>query len=127
MKVLLYAYCPLAFTLATSASAACGMTGGDRAEPRCAVVNGDRLPARSGGVAALCAAIERAAAAKSLDAAFTVKVSVGARSLLSADVTLSDGRKLPSLRMAEMDRPIAKSTLERFGTAIADHVASGRR
>ena len=103
-------------------SGASGMTT-PPAAPRCQLVNAAKLPPASGGARTLCAALDRAVAAKSLKSPFTVKVSVGERSLLTADVTLADGRNLPALRMAQMDRPISKATLERFGAAIADHVA----
>ncbi len=122
MKGLLNACCSLALALVPFASAA-GMTAPTVAGPRCQVANGEKLPAASGGVHALCAAIERALAAHKSNKRVAVRVTIGARSLLSADVTLSDGRKLPSLKMAEMDRPITKMTFERFGAAIANHIA----
>ena len=126
MKDLFNVYCSLALALATSSSA-CAMTGPATAVARCQVVDGEKLPAESGGAAALCAAIERAATSSALNIPFTVQITVGSRSILSADVTLSDGRKLPSLRIAEMDRPISKSTFDRFGAAIANHIAGPHR
>jgi hypothetical protein len=108
-------------------ASACGMTTVPRPAPRCHVVVPAKLPADSGGEATLCAALDRAVAAQSLKTRFTVAVHVGERSMLSADVTLADGRTLPTLRMAQMDRPISKGALERFGAAIADHVARAAR
>lgn len=115
----------LAIALGGSSSA-CAMTAPAADAFRCEVVNGDKLPAASGGAAALCAAIERAATS-SAGQPFTVEVKVGPRSMLGADVTLADGRKLSSLRMAEMDRPISAATFDRFGAAIAAHVAGVKR
>ena len=126
MKDLFNVYCSLALALATSSSA-CAMIAPAAAVARCQVLDGEKLPAQSGGAAALCAAIERAVASSASDVAFTVQVTVGSLSMLSADVTLSDGRKLPSLRMAEMDRPISKSTFDRFGAAVASHIDGAHR
>jgi hypothetical protein len=86
----------------------------------CVVVNGDDLPAASGGVAALCRAIDDGAARRGLDHAFAIRVSIERHSVLVGDVTLDDGRAIPSLRVADMDRPISGDMFERFGLAVAD-------
>ena len=93
---------------------------------RCEVVSGDKLLAGLGGSAALCEAFERAAAERGLDKSVTVQVRVEPRSMFAADVTLADGRKLPTLNMAEMDAPLTGATLDRLGAAIANHVAAAR-
>ncbi len=116
-----------AIALAALASSACAMMAPAAASARCQVLNGEKLLAASGGAAALCQAIERATAARGLEMRFTVQVRVEPRSMFSAEVTLLDGRKLPAVQMAEMDRPITKDTLDRFGFAIADHVAGRTR
>jgi hypothetical protein len=114
----------LALALVALAPAA----GATAAAPsRCAVIGGEKLPAASGGSAALCRAIVHAAAARGLKSKFTVSVHVGKRSMLMADVTLANGARLPTLHHAEMDRAIGRDTLDRFGRAVADHVASGGR
>ena len=95
--------------------------------PQCLVVNGEKLPAGSGGSEELCRALERALVARGRQPRFTVRVRVEPRSILTADVTLADGRTLPALHMAEMDRPITKDTLNRFGRAIVDHATGGER
>lgn len=117
----------LAVALALAASGASGMTAPAGAADRCVVVNDKRLPAGSGGSAALCAAIDRAVIASGLSRSYTVRVVVGPRSLLTAEVTLSDGRILPPVTMAAMDRPIGPSTLERFGGAVANYIAEASR
>ena len=116
-----------AIALLAVASSACAMTAPAQAGARCHVVEGEKLPAASGGARALCDAIERAAAARGLQQRFTVQVRVKPRAMLSAEVKLPDGRTLPALHMAEMDRPVTRDTLERFGLAIADHIAGGAR
>ena len=88
----------------------------------CVVVNGGDLPTASGGAAALCRAIDDGAARRGLDQAFTIRVSVERQSVLAGDVTLADGRRLPAVRVAEMDRQISGDMFKRFGLAVADHV-----
>ena len=117
----------VALALAMAGSGAFGMTGPAAPSERCEVTNGGKLPAASGGSAALCAAIQQAAEARGKHGTFTVRVSVGPRSSLTAFVTLSDGRSLPPLHMAIMDRAIGKTALERFGAAVVDHVAGATR
>ena len=97
------------------------------APPRCAVIGGEKLPTASGGSAALCRAVVRAAAARGLKSKFTVQVHVGKRSMLMADVTLAGGARLPTLHHAEMDRAIGRDTFDRFGRAVAQHVATRGR
>ena len=118
---------PIAFALAVAASSASGVTAPSVPAQRCVVQNDKRLPAGSGGGAVLCAAIEQAAIARGLGETYTVRVVVGPRSLLTAEVTLLDGRTLPPVSMAKMDRPIGRSTLERFGDAVANHIAGASR
>lgn len=127
MKDLLYAHCLGALALATVASSACGMTLPTPSASWCQVENGAKLPAASGGGAALCEAIERAATLRGVGGAFSVRVVAGSRSLLTANVILDDGRRLPALQMAEMDRPIGKTTFKRFADAVANHVAGAGR
>lgn len=122
MKELLHARWFIAFALGLAAS---NVTAAPT--PRCAVLNEHLLPAASGGRAALCAAIEQATAARGLAGSYSVKVVVGTRSRLTADVTLGGGDALPAVSMVEMDRPIGKTTLKRFGEAVANHIASARR
>jgi hypothetical protein len=116
----------LAVALAVAGSNGLGMTPPATPNGRCHVSNGAKLPAASGGSVALCAAIERAAEALGKQV-FTVRIDVGPRSRLTAYVTLADGRSLSPLRMAVMDGAIGKATLERFGAAVANHVAGATR
>ena len=117
----------IAVALAFAATTVSAMTSPAGSAARCEVSNADKLPAASGGGAALCAAIERAVASRGLGRTFLVRVVVGKRSKLTANITLADGRILPSLHMAQMDRPIGRTTLEQFGGAVADQIASAMR
>jgi hypothetical protein len=116
-----------AFPIAAAAASACAMTAPAVPPSPCQVVEGAKLPAASGGAEEVCRALDRALAARPGAPRFTVRVRVEPRSILTADVTLADGRTLPALHMAEMDRPITKDTLDRFGRAIVDHASGGAR
>lgn len=71
-------YCAIA--LLSSTSGACAETVPHHHPiARCQVVDGENLLVSSGGVAALCDAIDRAAAARGLKQDFTVKVRVSPR------------------------------------------------
>ena len=63
---------------------ACAMTSPSGLSTPCRIVGGDKLPERSGGAAALCTAIERAAASKAPGVAYTVEVKVLSSSRLAA-------------------------------------------
>lgn len=117
----------LAIALASAVSSACAVTAPTGSAVQCKVVNGEKLPAASGGATELCRALDRALAARDPKPRFTVQVRVEPRSVLTADVTLADGRTLPALHVAEMDRPVTKDTLDRFGRAIVDHATGGAR
>lgn len=89
----------------------------------CRVVDGDKLPAASGGPEALCAAIAAAAAAEAPDSRFSVEVRVLGSSSLAATLTTADGRKLPERRFAASDRDLTKTSFERFAKALAGEAA----
>jgi hypothetical protein len=116
-----------AIALAAAPTSACAMTAPTAHPSPCQVVDGAKLPTASGGADEVCRALERALAARPSAPRFTVRVRVEPRSVLTADVTLADGRTLPELHMAEMDRPITKDTLDRFGQAIVDHASGSVR
>ena len=108
--------------VASLGGGACAMDTPSIQRPACRVVDGDKLPAQSGGADALCTAIQRAAAAKAPGVAFTVDVKVLSRSRLAATVT-SEGQKLPEKNFATMDRDLTVDSFERFAAALADQLA----
>lgn len=95
--------------------------------PRCRVVDGGKLPADSGGPAALCEAIEHALSAAAPGADFSVEVRVRPNSMLSASVMVN-GRALPDQKFASMDRDLDRNAFAQFARSIADRVCqvSGR-
>jgi hypothetical protein len=92
----------------------------------CTITGGESLPAGSGGNEALCAAIERAVAARAPTARYTVQVKVLPRSRLSA-VLVVNGRTLPEQKFAVMDRELNSTSIERFADSLADQVAEAAR
>lgn len=86
---------------------------------KCEVIGDHKLPAETGGATALCAAIERAAAARAPGVGYSVKVRVLSPSRLAATVTTSDGHALPAVNHAISDRSLSKASIERFAAAVA--------
>ncbi|MBA3511197.1 hypothetical protein [Sphingomonas sp.] len=112
----------LIVVVASLAGGACAMESPSIQRPACRVVDGDKLPAESGGAAALCTAIQRAAAARAPGVEFTVDVKVLSSSRLAATVT-SEGQRLPEHNFASMDRDLTGNSFERFAAALADQLA----
>ena len=112
----------VAVAIASFAGSACAMTAGER--PRaCRVVGGEKLPADSGGADALCNAILEAATKLAPGVGYDVEITVLPMDRLSAKVTMADGRKLPEQGFAQMDKPLSRSSFERFASAIAGEMA----
>jgi hypothetical protein len=107
---------------ALSCGNACAMNSPDRQAQHCRVVDGGKLPAESGGAAALCAAIERAMSARAPGVAYRAEVRALSASRLSATLTVS-GQALPEQNFARMDRDLDRTAFERFAEALADAVA----
>ena len=103
---------------------ACAMASPNTQSPACRVVDADKLPAESGGAAALCTAIEQAVAARAPDVAFTVEVKVVSSSRLKATLTRG-GNRLPEQNFASMDRQLGRDSFDRFAATIADALADG--
>jgi hypothetical protein len=89
----------------------------------CRVVGGEKLPAESGGPAAICSAIEQAVAARAPKARYSAEVRVLSKSGLAANVEVG-GRKLPEQHFAVMDRNLNPGSIKRFAEAVADQIAA---
>jgi hypothetical protein len=114
---------PALLVMAASLSGgACAMASPSGQSTPCHIVDGDKLPGDSGGAAALCSAIERAAAAKAPGVTYTVEIKVLSPSRLAATVT-ADGRKLPEQNFATTDRDLNGGSFDRFAAALADQLA----
>ena len=102
--------------LALAGGSACAVNLPGEGEARCTVQGGEKLPAGSGGVEALCAEIDAATANLPERPAVTVRVE--AAQVLAARVTI-DGRTLPEIKMARSDRALDRLAFRRFAQAIA--------
>ncbi len=88
----------------------------------CRVVNGEKLPAESGGAAAICSAVEQAMAARAPKVRYTAEVRVLSKSALAA-LVVADGKALPKQEFAVSDRNLNPSSIKRFAEGLADEVA----
>jgi hypothetical protein len=113
----------IAAAIGCVSGSACAMSSTENRPSGCRVVNGDKLSAESGGADALCRAIASAAAETAPGVSYSVEISVLPRDRLSALVTLADGRKLPELGIASMDKPLTAGSFKRFANSIARELA----
>ena len=104
------------------AAAATPAGAGSMNTPHCKVIGGNKLPAASGGQAALCSAVDRAFAAHAAGVAYNAEITVVSTSRLKAKV-IANGRTLPTQGFNSMDRPLANSSFERFAKALAEQAA----
>ena len=113
----------IAAAIGCVSGSACAMSSTENLSSGCRVVNGDKLSAQSGGADALCQAIAAAAAQAAPGVGYSVEINVLPRDRLSAVVTLADGRKLPELGIASMDKPLTAGSFKRFADSIARELA----
>ena len=92
---------------------------------RCHVVAGEKL-AGSGGTSAICAAVEKAIAAKAPNANYSAQVRVLSPSRLSA-LLIVDGHTLPEQKFAVMDRDLNPGSIQRFAESLAAEVAKAAK
>lgn len=91
------------------------------AASRCQVCDAGKLPGGS-SPAAICAEIERAVAAASPHADYSVLVTVVSPSRLSAVATVN-GRALPQQNFAVMDQNLNPGSVRRFAKSLAAEIA----
>lgn len=118
-----FAYIIAPLIVASFVGSACAMNSSSPQLIACRVIGGDKLPAHTGGPEAVCAAIQRAAAAEAPAREFSVEVRVLGSSSLAATLTTADGTVLPEQRFAISDRSLTRGSLERFAKALVGEVA----
>jgi hypothetical protein len=111
----------LASALAASAAAVSAP-----AAAHCRVLNGEKLPADSGGASAICSGIEQAVAAKAPQVAYKAEVRVLSKSGLAVSLEVG-GRKLEEQHFGIMDRNINPGFIKRVAEAVADQVAEAAK
>lgn len=113
-----------AAALLSAAAAASGMED-DSVAINCQVVSGgEKLPAASGGAAALCAAIGRAMAAEAPGLAARVEIRLLRSTMLEAVAMLPDGRRLASVGFSVSDAPLSAVSFDHLATDLARLVAA---
>lgn len=114
----------IAAAIGCVSGSACAMNSAERQQSSsCQVIDGNKLPAESGGADALCREIAAAIAQAAPGVGYSIEIRVLPRSRLSATVTTTDGRQLPELGMASMDKPLTAGSFKRFATSIAEELA----
>ena len=111
-----------------AAFAVAAMTGGSACAmntsetPTCHVTGGGSLSPDSGGEAALCKAVAIAIAHRSGVKSVDIRILRNA-SLARAVVTLEDGRALPAVNVASMDRRLNADSFKMLADSVAAQVA----
>ena len=99
-----------------------------KAQPvACNIVGAEKLLAHAGGPATLCELINSAASSAVPRTPFSVEIQSMSTHTLVAKISLPDGRVLPDLNITVSDRPMDRSSIERFAKAIVDHVGEASR
>lgn len=112
----------IAAALGCASGSACAMTANE-SSVRCTVLNGEKLPAESGGADALCRTIATAVEAQAPGRGYAVEISVLGSSRLSAIVTSRGGEKIAEQQLSVMDKPLTGGSFDRFAKAIAAELA----
>lgn len=114
----------LAAAAVLGGAAAAAAMEGKPMDVDCQVVRGaDKLPAASGGEAALCRAITRALAAAAPGVRTRVEVTLGRSATLQAVALLPDGRPLASVGLSVSDAPLSAASFDHLATDLARLVA----
>ena len=90
------------------------------------MLGSEKLPARSGGAAAVCSEIERAVASAAPKVRYSADVRVLSKSRLSAALVVN-GRALPEQKFAIMDSELDAGAIKRFAASLANAVAEAAR
>ena len=114
------------FLAATSAGARPVNSPAATPTGHCRLTGGEKLPAQSGGAAAICAAIEKAVAVAAPNAKYKIDVTVVRPWMLSATPVVN-GRTLPAQKFAVNDAPLDAGAIGRFARSLAATVAKAAR
>jgi hypothetical protein len=115
--------------LAASALAPTGaaaMNASRSLDGRCNVVGEAKLPASLSRRGAICARVERAIAELAPTARYNAEIRVVSPSRLAATLVVN-GRTLPELKFAIMDRELNAEAVERFARSLAAEVAKASK
>jgi hypothetical protein len=111
--------------LAFATGSASAVTVG-KSSVKCHVSGSAKLSEQSGGVGALCAAIEAALGEQVPAQNLSVEITVLGPSRISALVTSDTGRKLAEQKYGSMDRELTRSSFERFANGLAAEISKAK-
>ena len=116
-----------AFQTGTIALAALALASGNAvtgspAKNPCQVVGGEKLLPQTGGIAGICAAVEKAVAARAPNIAYSAKITIVSASRMTASLVVN-GKELPEQRFAVMDRKLNASAIQHFAQGLAGEIA----
>jgi hypothetical protein len=98
------------------------MTAPAQAQGPCRVTGGEKLPAEAGGPDAICAAVQRAVAARTPNLRYSAEIRVLSRSALAAELA-ANGRKLPEVKFSVSDRELNPRAIGHFAESVATALA----
>ncbi|HZC37340.1 MAG TPA: hypothetical protein VE221_01555 [Sphingomicrobium sp.] len=101
------------------------MSAHQQAQGPCRVTGGEKLPAEAGGADAICAAVQKAAAAQAPNLRYSAEIRVLSRTALAADLT-ADGRALPELKFSVSDRELNPRAIGHFADSVGVALAGAR-
>lgn len=113
----------VALAVSWAGGTACAMTANPVKNADCVVLNGDKLPAETGGPDAVCEAIKQALLASGFDRPVKVEIRVKSNAWLVARI-IRDGVALPEQNMAVADGKLQRGSVDRFARAIAQAVST---
>jgi hypothetical protein len=94
--------------------------------PRCTVLGSEKLPVQTGGENAICGEVEQAITSLALNVSFSAEIKVLARTRLAATLVVN-GRTLPELKFAIVDRDLDSAAIRRFAQSLASEVAKAAK
>ena len=90
--------------------------------PWCKVNDAQKLPADVGGAEAVCAAVAKAVGVRS-PKPHAITLNIVSPYLISATVTMADGRRLPAIKVGRSDRKLGRRAIQMLADSIAAQVA----
>jgi hypothetical protein len=101
------------------------MSAPEQAQGPCRLTAGEKLPPEAGSADAICAAVERAVAARAPNLRYSAEIRVLSRSALAANLETA-GRKLPEMRFSVSDRELNPRAIGQFADSVAEALEGTR-
>jgi hypothetical protein len=114
----------LVLAAAAVPASACAMSAPHQGP--CRVLNGEKLPASSGGAEGICATVEHAIASNAPNVHYSAEIRVLSKSTLAARLVVQ-GRELPEQHFSVMDRDLNPTSIQRFAQTLGQLVAKAAK